>query len=98
MQPFFGLSWALEIPSWYRRRRWQGSGTMGFLEDYPDLEAGVTPSAVHPVTGAFAEPSHETAFAAQLFRTAFPCHVVLLALTYKVAQSQRRDRASRYEP
>ena len=54
---------------------------MGFLEDYPDLEAGVTLSAVHPFTGAFAEPSHETAFAAQLFRTAFPCHVVLLALT-----------------
>ena len=54
---------------------------MGFLEHYPDLEAGVTPSAVHPVTGAFAEPSHETAFAAQLFRTAFPCHVILLALT-----------------
>ena len=53
---------------------------MGFLEHYPDLEAGVTPSAVHPSTGAFAEPSHETAFAAQLFRTVFPCHVALLAL------------------
>ena len=46
-----------------------------------DPDSAVTPSAVHPVTGAFAEPSHETAFAAQLFRTAFPCHVVLLALT-----------------
>ena len=52
---------------------------MGFLERYPDLEAGVTPSAVHPVTGAFAEPSHETAFAAQLFRTAF--HLLCLYKT-----------------
>lgn len=57
--------------------------------DSADLEAGVTPSAVHPVTGAFSEPSHETAFAAQLFRTAFPCHVALLALTSTILKTPR---------
>eukprot|EP00964_Phaeocystis_antarctica_P129015 scaffold92839_cov72-Phaeocystis_antarctica.AAC.2 len=36
---------------------------------------------MHRVTGAFADPSHETACAAQLFRMAFPCHVFLMALS-----------------
>ena len=35
---------------------------------------------MHPVTGAFADPSHETAFAAHLFRLAFPCHAFLMTL------------------
>ena len=53
----------------------------------PDLEAAAANTAataniaMHPVTGAFANPSHETAFAAQLFRMAFPCHLFLMALT-----------------
>ena len=36
---------------------------------------------MHPVTGAFADASHVTAFAAQLFRMAFPCHAFLMALS-----------------
>ena len=50
----------------------------------PDLEAAAPNTAVaiamNTVTGAFADPSHEIAFAAQLFRMAFPCHVSLMAL------------------
>ena len=51
----------------------------------PNLEAAVQPSAVpvanmHRVTGTFADPSHESAFAAQLFRMAYPAHVLLMAL------------------
>eukprot|EP00964_Phaeocystis_antarctica_P005420 scaffold2960_cov61-Phaeocystis_antarctica.AAC.4 len=37
--------------------------------------------AMNPVTGAFADPSHETACAAQLFRMALPCHAFLMALS-----------------
>ena len=60
--------------------------------DDPDLEApapapAASPSPkletapdMHCVTGTFADPSHESAFAAQLFRMAYPAHVVLLAL------------------
>ena len=52
----------------------------------PNLEAAVQPSAVpvanmHRVTGTFADPSHESAFAAQLFHMAYPTHVLLMALT-----------------
>ena len=50
---------------------------------YPILEAAVQPSAaanIHRVTGTFADPSHESAFAAQLFRMAYPTHVFLMAL------------------
>ena len=53
-------------------------------EDDPDLEAAVAPASVpvmHPITGAFADPSHESAFAAHLFRLAFPVHVLLMALS-----------------
>lgn len=35
---------------------------------------------MHSITGGFAEPSQELAFAVQLFRLAFPAHVLLLAL------------------
>eukprot|EP00964_Phaeocystis_antarctica_P059354 scaffold35227_cov46-Phaeocystis_antarctica.AAC.5 len=38
------------------------------------LVAAATSIAMHPVTGAFADPTHESAFAAQFFRLAFPCH------------------------
>ena len=63
------------------------------LSDDPDLEAPVAansnpneaapaanPIAVHPVTGTFADPTHERAFAAQLFRMAYPFHAFLMAL------------------
>ena len=58
--------------------------------DDPDLEAPVPAAAAFPspdletaptmqrVTGTFADPLHESVFAAQLFRMAFPAHVVLL--------------------
>ena len=49
----------------------------------PNLEATAQPSApanMHRVTGTFADPSHESAFAAQLFRMAYPTHVLLMAL------------------
>ena len=60
--------------------------------DGPDLEAPVPAAAACPspdletaptmqrVTGTFADPSHESAFAAQLFRMAYPAHVPLLAV------------------
>ena len=58
--------------------------------DNPDLEAPVpvatastsrteTAPSMQRVTGTFADPSHEAAFAAQLFRMAYPAHVLLLA-------------------
>ena len=53
-------------------------------EDDPDLEAAAAAASVlvmHPITGAFADPSHESAFAAHLFRLAFPVHVLLMALS-----------------
>ena len=51
-------------------------------EHDPDLEAAAAVTIeMHPVTGAFADPTHESAFAAQFFRLAFPCHVFLMALT-----------------
>ena len=56
----------------------------------PDLEAPVPAEAaipspietapMHWVTGTFADPSHESAFAAQLFRMAYPAHVLLLTV------------------
>ena len=36
--------------------------------------------AMCPVTGAFTDPAHESAFTSRLFRTAFPSHVFLMAL------------------
>ena len=54
-------------------------------EHDPDLEVENTAAAaniaMNPVTGAFADASHETACAAQLFRMAFPCHAFLMALS-----------------
>ena len=47
-----------------------------------DPELAVASSiAMHPVTGTFADPAHESAFAVQLFRLAFPIHLLVLALT-----------------
>ena len=46
----------------------------------PDLEATTAKLAMHPVTGTFADPALELAFAAQLFRTAYPFHAFLMAL------------------
>ena len=45
------------------------------------LEAAAANIAMHPITGAFADASHESAFAAQLFRMAFPFHAFLMALS-----------------
>jgi hypothetical protein len=49
----------------------------------PNLETTAQPAAaanMHGITGTFADPSHEAAFAAQLFRMAYPAHVLLMAL------------------
>ena len=46
----------------------------------PDLEAATANLAMHPVTGTFADPTLESAFAAQFFRLSFPCHAFLMAL------------------
>ena len=54
-------------------------------EHDPDLEAAaVATIAMQLVTGTFADPTHESAFAAQFFRLAFPCHVFLIALNLAV--------------
>ena len=63
------------------------------LSDDPDLEAPVAanpnpneaapaanPIVMHPVTGTFADPTHERAFAAQLFRMAYSFHAFLMTL------------------
>jgi hypothetical protein len=52
-------------------------------EHDPDLEAAAA-IAMHPVTGAFADPTHESAFAAQFFRLAFPAHAFLIPLNLTV--------------
>ena len=36
--------------------------------------------AMHPVTGRFADPAHESIFAAQLFRLAYPGHFLLIVI------------------
>ena len=49
----------------------------------PNLETAAQPAAaanMDHITGRFADPSHEAAFAAQLFRMAYPAHVFLMAL------------------
>ena len=52
----------------------------------PNLETAHPAAAanMHRVTGTFADPSHESAFAAQLFRMAYPTHVLLMALVLAV--------------
>ena len=45
-----------------------------------DSEAAAASTEMHCVTGTFADPSQELDFAAQLFRMAFPCHALLMAL------------------
>ena len=49
-----------------------------------DIEAPAaavaTPIALHPVTGAFADPAHERAFAAYFFRLCFGVHIVSMTL------------------
>ena len=47
----------------------------------PDLQAAATNLAMRPFTGTFADSSHESAFAAQLFRLAFPAHILFMALS-----------------
>ena len=37
-------------------------------------------TVMHPITGVFTDPSHESAFAAQFYRLAFPVHVVMMVL------------------
>ena len=43
----------------------------------PDLEVA---TVLHPVTGTFADPTLESAFAVQFFRLSFPSHAFLMAL------------------
>ena len=40
---------------------------------------------MRPLTGTFADSSHESAFAAQLFRLAFPAHILLMALSLAIS-------------
>ena len=55
------------------------------LDPEVEAEAAATSSiAMHPVTGAFADPTHELAFAAQFFRLSFRGHVLLIALPIAV--------------
>ena len=42
--------------------------------------AAATTIAMHRVTGSFTDRSHESAFAAQLFRVGFPCHLLLISI------------------
>merc|ERR1740130_1271193 len=63
-------------------------------EHDPDLEAAAAAInleaaaaadlAMHPVTGAFVDSSHESAFAAQFFRRAFSGHILLMALAHTI--------------
>ena len=48
-----------------------------------DLEAAAAnlTMGMHRVTGAFEDPSHESAFAAQLFRQAYLVHILLMGFT-----------------
>jgi len=46
------------------------------------LAAVMANLTMHPVTGAFAESSHESAFAAQFFKRAFEGHVLLMVLAH----------------
>ena len=46
------------------------------------LAAVMANLTMHPVTGAFAESSHESAFAAQFFKRAFHGHVLLMVLAH----------------
>lgn len=48
--------------------------------DEPDLEPAAAYIAMHPITGAFADPSHESAFAAQQYRLAYLGHFLLIGL------------------
>ena len=41
-------------------------------------------ASMHTVTGAFAEPSLEVAFSAQLFRLAYQGHVLLLGMAIAI--------------
>ena len=40
---------------------------------------------MHRTTGTFADPAHESVFAARLFRLAFPLHILLLALCLNIS-------------
>ena len=49
-------------------------------EHDPDLEAAAANLSMHRVTGDFEDPVHEAAFAAQLFRQAYPGHVLIMVV------------------
>ena len=66
-------------------------GHISFDKERMDLEANseataaseaaaATTIAMHRVTGSFTDRSHESAFAAQLFRKGFPCHLLLVSI------------------
>ena len=52
-------------------------------EHDPDLEAAaVANTAMHPVTGTFADPTLEAAFSVHLFGLAYPVHLLLMTLAF----------------
>ena len=54
------------------------------LEHDPFFTAAEAGFAMHPFTGAFADPSHQSSFAGQLFRGALPFHVLLMIMVNAV--------------
>ena len=50
------------------------------LEHDPFLTAAEAGIAMHPFTGAFADPSHQSSFVGQFFRGALPFHVLLMIM------------------
>ena len=55
------------------------------------LKAAETGITMHPFTGAFADPSHENAFAAQLFRGALPFHVLIILMIIAIVMFMALD-------
>ena len=55
------------------------------------IKAAETGITMHPFTGAFADPSHENAFAAQLFRGALPFHVLIILMIIAIVMFMALD-------
>ena len=71
---------AAEVALRWRRLSVVHSGEP-LLHEIASIEAA---PEMHPLTGTFADPSHEAAFVAQCFRVAFPLHVLLMGLIIAV--------------
>ena len=55
------------------------------------LKATETAITMHPFTGAFADPSHENAFAAQLFRGGLPFHLLIILMIIAIVMVMALD-------